>query len=895
MGKQYLKAKYKILVILGHIVLVMLAVGIICAACSRCVLMSKNGNRVVVLNPFEEAEEYVSQTAFRHTYLADASSLVRYLAVCKQFETVGEFDEGVETDLTSHFDAGKEVDLLSYYFRKTPSADEDSQGVLVYRVQDLIAWNDLYGFGTNEDGSIKEVFLPTDGVSVYEKREDIFMLMNIYRPLIENAGAAGFERSETGAAASADIALEEDGEEYAEETDAAGVTETAAGTTLNIAVAGDEMEKFGYAAKEDIFDFGEDEISYEDSYKMLQKILMSVASDLSYNYSIYQDQKDYFASSGNNFKYLYLPDKRGTSKQYYTNLSVKHRTEAVTKAKKFCDSMAAYIVIDAESGNIDQKMVDILASRFLYNYNQLKYAFKDYGGKIYIGVLKMDAEDDFAVYADDDLYAQIYSVYENSDEDAIWIVALLLTLFRLSLILLITDTVQCGRVPEDDKVHLIAFDRLYTELALALGVLIAIGVAWLGIVILRDLIGSMSDVAVYRLVHNHYLMMAGVVAAAILDGVFLFFYGSLIRRIKARTLLSGSLLGKLAKGAKRLVVFLLKGIGSLYRHANVVGKSLLTFLPLLFLMHLHLLAGLYMNDVLLVLCWILDAAVLVLFVYISLARGRIIRGIDKISSGELEYQVDTQYMYGDNLRFAEAVNHIGDGIREAVNQSMKDERMKADLITNVSHDIKTPLTSIINYVDLLKREQVQDEKVRGYIEVLDNKSQRLKQLTEDLVEASKISSGNIVLNMEDLNVVELLQQAMGEFTDRFEEKELKVVMSFSDTPCMIRADSRRMWRVIDNLLGNIYKYAMEKTRVYIEVKDLNGVGRKVSISMKNISKQALNIDADELTERFIRGDISRSTEGSGLGLSIAKNLVEAPGGTFNLYLDGDLFKVTIIF
>jgi len=223
---------------------------------------------------------------------------------------------------------------------------------------------------------------------------------------------------------------------------------------------------------------------------------------------------------------------------------------------------------------------------------------------------------------------------------------------------------------------------------------------------------------------------------------------------------------------------------------------------------------------------------------------------------------------------------------------MKDEKTKADLITNVSHDIKTPLTSIINYVNLLKREGITTEPVAGYIRVLDEKTQRLKQLTDDLVEASKISSGNIELIMAPLNLGELVNQAIGEFYERFEEKDLTIVLSATQRSSAIYADSRRMWRVIENLFNNLCKYALPGTRVYIDITNEDG---KVECSVKNISANPLNIRADELTERFIRGDVSRSTEGSGLGLSIAKNLTELQKGEFVIHMDGDLFKVCIRF
>ena len=200
--------------------------------------------------------------------------------------------------------------------------------------------------------------------------------------------------------------------------------------------------------------------------------------------------------------------------------------------------------------------------------------------------------------------------------------------------------------------------------------------------------------------------------------------------------------------------------------------------------------------------------------------------------------------------------------------------------------------TIINYVDLLKRENPQDPKIQGYLEILEEKSLRLKTLTEDVVEASKASTGNISLEMADLNFVELVHQVIGEFEERFQEKNLSMMVHFDQDEAIICADGRRMWRVLENVFGNVAKYAMDNTRVYAEIK-VNQPN--VTFSLKNISAQPLNISADELTERFIRGDVSRNTEGSGLGLSIAKSLTELQGGEFKLYLDGDLFKVTITF
>lgn len=237
------------------------------------------------------------------------------------------------------------------------------------------------------------------------------------------------------------------------------------------------------------------------------------------------------------------------------------------------------------------------------------------------------------------------------------------------------------------------------------------------------------------------------------------------------------------------------------------------------------------------------------------------------------------------------VNDIAGGFSNAIQESLKSERLKTELITNVSHDIKTPLTSIINYVDLLKKENIQDAKIEQYIAILDKKSQRLKKLIEDLVEASKVSSGNLKLNIEDINIKELIQQITGEFEDKFEKKNLKIDMNLAKESMIVKADTRYMYRIVENLFSNITKYALENTRVYIELKKYN---ERIYLTIKNISKDRLNITSEELMQRFVRGDKSRYTEGSGLGLSIAKSLTELQGGNFNIQIDGDLFKVEII-
>lgn len=289
---------------------------------------------------------------------------------------------------------------------------------------------------------------------------------------------------------------------------------------------------------------------------------------------------------------------------------------------------------------------------------------------------------------------------------------------------------------------------------------------------------------------------------------------------------------------------------------------------------------------------ILKAAVLALLIAEGVQRQKLLEGVEAMKTGTEETRIPTERLFRDNRQMAEAVNELGEGLRSAVQEQMKSERMKADLITNVSHDLKTPLTSIINYVDLMKREPIHNAKAEEYLGVLDQKSQRLKQLTEDLVEASRASSGNVTLQITRIDLKELLMQTSGEFEERFASRGLRFVADYPQEPLFVKADGRRLWRIIENLYRNVEKYAMPHTRVYLDVRR---DGDEAVISMKNISEQPLNISAEELTERFTRGDESRTTEGSGLGLAIAKDLTELQNGRFEIYLDGDLFKVTVAF
>ena len=438
------------------------------------------------------------------------------------------------------------------------------------------------------------------------------------------------------------------------------------------------------------------------------------------------------------------------------------------------------------------------------------------------------------------------------------------------IISLVYLTMAAGHRENDSNITLVFGDRVKTELFFGLFVIVSVAL----IAISFAASESQWDVP-------GMLVMAGV-SAFIYDVVFLVFYLSMVRRIKANALWKDSLTFWIWRSTKRVV------------HT---GKSALRVIVVYMLNVMAFVLAAYLgfalkNPFAVLILMIMIVAEGVLYLRNVVQHQEIMKGIEKITTGDLSYKLPLDNLHGDNCELAEAVNSIGAGLRNAVDESTKNERMKADLITNVSHDIKTPLTSIINYVNLLKIEPIEDKRIQEYIHILDDKSQRLKQLTEDLVEASRISSGNITLQMTKINLVELIYQTGGEFNEKFEAKDLTTITKLPKDAVIIMADGRRIWRVVENLYNNVAKYAMAHTRVYVTMDKLE---HDVRFEIKNISEQPLNVETTDLTERFVRGDESRTTEGSGLGLSIARNLTTLMGGKFDIELDGDLFTATIIF
>ena len=427
-------------------------------------------------------------------------------------------------------------------------------------------------------------------------------------------------------------------------------------------------------------------------------------------------------------------------------------------------------------------------------------------------------------------------------------------------------------------------DRIYTEVWLMIAGLAAVLFAW-GIAKLSDPLTAWYHYdSLWPGDRLYKLVLMGM--AAMVTGMYLtlaLLLRTMAVRSKTHTLVHSTLV-------LRVLDWMFRSIRTAVCSVSVMWKAAVVFLAYTAFNFVAFTdVGRYNGGF--VLMWFLvQAGALALACWWSISFQRLCLGTRAMAEGDLDNRVDTHRMPHDLQLHGEDLNNISMGLSAAVDEKMKSERFKAELITNVSHDLKTPLTSIINYVNLLRSTQQTDPKALEYIEVLDRKSQRLKKLTEDLVEASKASTGVLKVEREKIGMEQLVDQALGEWEEKLTARNLTVVKMLPEGETWVYADGRHLWRVVDNLLSNCSKYAMEGTRIYVEV--TRGKG-KAALAVKNISREAITVPAERLVERFVRGEESRNTEGSGLGLSIARSLTELQGGDFQVMADGDLFKATV--
>lgn len=595
-----------------------------------------------------------------------------------------------------------------------------------------------------------------------------------------------------------------------------------------------------------------------EHFLQMQDYLVRTIKALPEDINLYKEEVNKFKQSNTNLRFAI-----NFNGVLYTNLDYLMKNYDANEMKSAVLENDIYLYINSATFAFESSFDGIESE--MYHYIDSLKAFSNSKYVVY-------------VYVDKELPANdsIRASYDNYQRVRPWFwtcVISAIASFMGLIISIVYLTIVAGYKDNKKEVHLNLFDKIYTEVALAILGLLAC------LLFYEDLVYYRTKFANNELFYN--MIFVGV-STFILNAIVITGYLSILRRARAGTLKSNSVYSVITTPVKT-------AIGSKVITLRVVVRYSVAVIVFLGLSYM---AFYRREPVCLVALAIAIIVAGTILVRESFLKKRVIDGASRIAGGDLDFQIDTTGLKSDNLVIAEIINTAGDGIKHSVDEQIKSEKLKADLITNVSHDIKTPLTSIINYVELLKREDISNEKVQGYIQVLEEKSFRLKHLTEDLVEASKISSGNIEITLMKINFNEMINQMAGEFVEKFEARGLSLRTTLPEHPVYINADGKRLWRVIDNLYNNVAKYALPDTRVYASLVEEE---EYASFSIKNISAQALNISADELTERFIRGDISRSTEGSGLGLSIAQSLTKLQNGTFEIYLDGDLFKATVRF
>lgn len=440
-----------------------------------------------------------------------------------------------------------------------------------------------------------------------------------------------------------------------------------------------------------------------------------------------------------------------------------------------------------------------------------------------------------------------------------------------------------GHRSTDDEIHMRGIDRLPYEIYVVLAALGVGGGITANIGLVMTTLGRM----------NLPMFAAVEIEIAVLwVALLLAFYLSTVVRLKNHCFWKHTLLHYLFLPVKKLHAGLKEIRLAAKEHISLTVKTVLLLIVVYFAGALLIAVTGYEPGALLMFFTVFMAVAAVFILWAVLQMKRLKEGGKRIAQGDYSQPIDTDHMYWEFKKHAENINEVSNGISLAVDARMKSEHFKTELITNVSHDIKTPLTSIINYVDLIKKEQFDDPKLAEYIDVLDRQSARLKKLIEDLMEASKASTGNLPVHLEKFDASVMLTQVVGEFEERTQANSLELIVTGPEKPVYILADGRHLWRVFDNLMSNICKYAQPGTRVYI---NLDRVQKDVVITFRNISRYQLNITSEELMERFVRGDSSRNTEGNGLGLSIAQSLTTLMNGTMRLEVDGDLFKVILTF
>ncbi|MEG2305029.1 MAG: histidine kinase dimerization/phospho-acceptor domain-containing protein [Lachnospiraceae bacterium] len=835
MNKWYKSAPCKgILIVIAHISVVITMVSVVWLLA----VQGLNNGKISEISK----EEYQQTSAFSRKIQAASREILDQINGCQNFETEGVYDENRLVDLKTYSRTGK-------------ITGEDTSG-LTYRLGDLVKWSQEYVAG-NVKYHESDIIVAKKLDATYD-----YFHYNEFKSSVQDKNLTLQGKED----AKRDDLLDQihnstytEGDEPITVSDQEGAVLYQNVWKFSPMDSDDTLPEESYlmANGQTILDLVNTSPQWNGKLSEIYRYIEEMQSTLASQVTFYRENGKNWEEGNTNLAYMFVDTKKQTIR---TNRVAYQDYGNLEQSIKELTTLGKYVVIQPKLVDFKSNM-DINATTWVQNTE----GYDKTGGN-YIFALGVDTtypiQDDF------------YMMNRSFEKYAPYMVGMMNACIAMGIVFLITMvwlTIVAGRTRKEG-VTLTLFDRLKTEIGIIIVLVVwAIPISIIGVNLSQGFM-SMPDGMISKL-----QIAAVAVVTCFTFAVFLWGYLSLVRRIKAHTLWKNSIMQGLGRFVREL-----------FRNRSCTFKMFVISVAV-FILQFFLMTGMGFYIAIAV---IVDIAVIVFLLKQAMAKQRIKMGLRIMAAGQLDYRIQLHGLRKDDLEIAERINNIGEGLNTALEASMKNERLKTDLITNVSHDIKTPLTSIINYIDLLKRENFTDEKVLGYLEVLEAKAQRLKTLTEDVVEASKISTGSINLEFMDLNLVEMIQQTSGEFTEKFANRGLHEILNLPEEVAMIRADGRRMWRIIENIYNNVAKYAMENTRVY---GDLTLTQTQVIFSLKNISEQPLNIAASELTERFIRGDMARSTEGSGLGLSIAQNLTELQGGTFELYLDGDLFRVTITF
>ena len=566
---------------------------------------------------------------------------------------------------------------------------------------------------------------------------------------------------------------------------------------------------------------------------------------------------------------FYSKPFEGVLKTRYDNMAYEYGLEIVNQYKF---DGAEILEAAYEETNLQFQIIDENGVMLFSNCDDEDYFWS--GARSYPQYDDMIVEMYVGGFSYHDEWLEIYNLYRVISELAYVGLVVVPVAILLSISLFIYLMHVSGKHYGEEGIRCCAFARIPTDvLYFGIGLIVLFAV-----MVCDDLHGN-----------NPVELVTGI---AIIVGLVTLFVSSCIflaEKVKTGTFWKNSVCGYIYVFLKKACVLLYKGICKLPTMPVVT----LAFVVISFceLMGIALLATHYEEHLLV--AWFIEKVIMAIVVfYVAYVLGLLREGGRALAEGNLTKQMDTSKMIWVFKEHGENLNKIGEGMSKAVDERLKSERMKTELITNVSHDIKTPLTSIINYADLISKEETDNPVIKEYSEVLYRQSNRLRRLTENLVEASKASTGNVEVNLAPCEVGVLLAQTVGEFEQKLEEKGMTLVTKQPEEPILILADGKHLWRVFDNLMNNICKYAQDGTRVYLSVEE---DGDNAKIIFKNISNYQLDISSDELMERFVRGDSSRHTEGNGLGLSIAKSLTDVQNGHMEIVVDGDLFKVILTF